>query len=202
MLFVEHWSRLNIPFLRLHWVFIASAGFLWVQHVLVNHPQSFCCNSSSVKRRCKARYAKRCSGWRRRRGSTLPTESSCWVCDDRSVLVLLPSDPGKDPGTGKFSHPTPEYLFAAVHLCPNHHRTPFPRVPWQKKQPSPYSHIKVHFLATTLAGKIWKMPFKSLPGRKRGERGQQPALLSKQVGVSWKHQLMICLMLGIAAIIR
>lgn len=111
MLFVEYWSRLTTSFLRLHWVFIASAAFLWVQHVLVNYPQSSCCNSSLVKHHCKAQYAKGCSGWWWYRGSALPAESSCWVHSDQLVLLLPCSNSGMDPGVGKFCHPTPEFLF-------------------------------------------------------------------------------------------
>lgn len=70
MLFVEYWSRLNILFVRLQRVFIASAGVLRVQHVLVNHPLSSCCNSSLVKHRCRARYPKGCLGWLWHKGST------------------------------------------------------------------------------------------------------------------------------------
>lgn len=179
MLFVEYWSRLSIPFLRLHWVFIASAGFLWVQHVLVNHPQSFCCNSALVKHRCKAWYAKGCSGWRWHRGLALSTKSSCWVRNNQPVLLFLCSESGTGPAADRFCHPTAEYLFAHSYhchlLCPNHHQTPFPRVPWRQKQPSPHSQIKVHFLATTLTGKIWKMCFfkaSSWESREKDESSQ------------------------------
>lgn len=155
MLFVEYWSRLSTPFLRLHCVFIASAGFLWVQHLLVNHPQSFCCNSALVKHHCKAWYAKGCSGWCLHRGLALPTKNSCLACSNQPGLPPLSSGSGMDSAASGFCHLTSEYLCACSHhchvLCPNHQQTPLPKIPWWQKKPRAHSQIQV---GITLAGKI------------------------------------------------